>query len=350
MPVASGIGSYMCPAMQTAFGSAAVPTITLAHLRTGAPYTPRQQRRPRISTAKIMPSAAQLWSGVDLVDFTYDFEITSSVSAWLPLLRASWSKESATAVAPNVRTYSMNDPPVDTGTDAAGPPALSYNHALTIRHSHTSGGTDIDTIEMRDCCVNEFYFSCAADETFRYGISGTGQNFQDATMVAFSEPVGTPYAWNHLIAGANSGIYSGTANPPTTAMPVKSFKFTVNNNLRFQPFLGNATGLELKLPCRNGYPTAMVEYEMDFDNVSTTDAVTLMTDYHAATNHNIRIEAYIDANSSLELLASGSTAPGIIDSPVTNVGSEGPVSFTFRQLIYPNTLSTDLTMVLTTAS
>jgi len=349
MPVALGSESYMCPVMQTAFGAAEVPTVTHSHLRTGEPLTPRQAQNPRVSTARIMPGADQLWTTMNLTDFQYDFELTGNATAWLPILRCAWGKELATAATPNVRTYTIVNPPVESGVDGT-PVNTTWNHAMTIRHTFASGGVDIKTYEINDCSINEFTFGCTANETMRMGISGTGQGLAGATMVNFAEPAGTPYGWSHHVAGANGGIYSTAGAAGTTAMPVKSYKFTLNNNLRYEPFLGNVVNKELKLPTRNGYPSAMCEYEMDFDDISATDAVSIMTDYLAGTTHSVRIKAYIDASNAIELVAASATPPAILDSPRPSVGSEGVVSFRFQQLLYPAVVGTDLKLVFTTAT
>lgn len=347
MPVSLGAESYVAGGMQTAYNSAVAPTITIAHLRTGNPITPRQGQQPRISTARVIPGADQLWTTMKTCDASYVFEPMGNPTAWLPWLRCAWGHELKAGAGPVTHTYNILNPPVESGTDGAND---FYNHSMTLRHTFASNGTSIATYEIRDFCINEFTFGCEANSTARFGFSGTGQSFQTASAVSYSEPAGTPYAWNHLYAGANSGIYTGSANPPTTAMPVKSFQFTLNNNLRFEPFLGTASSQELKLPTRAGFPNAYIDFTMDFDDVSTEDAVTLMTDFITPTARNVRIEAYIDANNSIELLCSGSTKPAVITEPQFGVNSEGPVEFRTRFNIFPATASSDMKLVLTTAS
>lgn len=348
MPVALGAESYVAAGMQTAYGTPVAPTITLAHLRTGNPITPRQGQQPRISTARIIPGADQLWTTMKTVDFSYQFELIGNATAWLPWFRQAWAHELKAGAGPFTHTYNLVNPPVESGTDTA---TDFYSHAMTMRHTFASNGTNIATYEVRDACINEMTMGCEANSTYRVGFSGTGQNFQSATAVAYSEPAGTPYAWNHLYASPpNSGIFTGGANPPTTAMPVKSWQFTLNNNLRFEPFLGTASGSELKLPTRAGFPSAFIDFVMDFDDVSTEDAVTLMTDFLTPTTRNVRIEAYIDANNSIELLASAATKPAVITDPQFGVNSEGPVEYRTRFNLYPAAAATDLKVVFTTAT
>lgn len=348
MTIALGAESYVAFGMQTAFGSAVAPSLTLSHLRTGQPTTPRQGKQPRISTSRVIPGADQLWNTMKLADFDYEFEVLGTAAAWLPWLRGAFAHELKAGAGPVTHTYNIQNPPVDPTT--ADTATDFYNRALTLRHTLASNGTSIATYETRDCCIQEFFFSCEANSTARFGFSGTGQNYQTASAIAYAEPAGTTLAWEHFYATANGGIYSGAANPPTTAMPVRSFKYTLNNNLRFMPFLGTGSGLELKKPSRNGFPTMTLEVLMDFDDDSSTDAVSIMSDFIAATTHNVRIEGYIDANNGVELLASAATKPGVLADPKINVVSEGVVEFGHTVNIFPAASTTDAKLVLTTAT
>jgi len=344
MPIALGYESYATFGMQTAFGTPVAPTITIAHLRTGEPIAPEQAQKPRESTARVMPGADQLWRTMATCDFNYDFEWIANPTAWLPILRAAWGHELKAGAGPVTHTYNVNNPPVDGGTDTG---TDFYNHGLTIRHTLTG----VRTYEIRDACVTQWYLSCEADNPIHMGISGKGQNFQDgASPVSFTDVTGTLFTWEHLYAASpNSGIFAGAANPPTTAIPLRSFKAQLDNNLRFVPFIGTASGLEMKLPTRDNYPAFTIECETDFDDISATDAVSIMTDFVTRTQENIQIKARVDANNIIDLKASAaSNRPGVINAPRIRANSPGPVQFSFRYDVYPAVVGTDLTLTFTT--
>lgn len=341
MPIALGYESYVTVGMQTAFGTPVAPTVTIAHMRSGEPFSPEQGQKPRETTARVMPGADQLWNTMKTCEFNYEFELIGNNTAWLPILRSAWGHELKAGAGPVTHTYNVFNPPVDGASDTA---TDFYNHALTLRHTFTG----VATYEIRDACITNWYLSCEADNVIHMGISGKGQNFQSASPVSFTDVSGTLMTWEHLYATANGGIYAGAANPPTTSMPLRSFKANLNNNLRFAPFLGSASGLEMRLPPRDNYPEFTIECESDFDDISTTDSVSIMTDFLAKTQHNVRIEAYVDANFSMELLASAATKPAVINTPRPRANSPGPVQFAWRYDVYPAAVGTDLKLVWTT--
>jgi hypothetical protein len=148
---------------------------------------------------------------------------------------------------------------------------------------------------------------------------------------------GTTLAWNHAIASGNSGLYLDSAGgAPTTPFLAKKVELTLDHNLLFDPFLGAASGQEMKLPTRAGFPSATISVEMDYeDATSGTDAVALMTAYIANTKENFRAEYWLSGTESLELLSSGATPVNIIDNPRPIYNGEGKVGFAFNLLVKP---------------
>lgn len=345
MPVAIGYESYVAYGGQTAFGTPATPTITAAHLRDGSPISPVSSVMPRITTVAIMPKPSQTWNTMNLVPFEYGFELVGNSTAWLPLFTAAWGKRTkAGASAPFTHTMELNNPPVDPSTADSG--SVFYNRGLTLRQTFNN----VRTYEVRDACVDRFIVEMKANETVKFRLAGTGQNLQDnATPIAFVDVSGSTFSWEHAVSGANSGLYAGSANPPTTAMVMKAVTITLENNLLYEPQLGAASGLVLRLPTRADFPNVYVDIEGWFDNISATNAVTIMTDYIAATKRNFRAKAYIDANDSLEFLATGTTAPVAWDTPKINVQGNGPVGFSVRGKCYQETQA-DVKMVYTSAT
>lgn len=338
MSLAVGYESYVAYGMQTAWNTPITPTITAAHMRTGPVFRPRNSQQPRVTTIQVMPRASQLWDTMDLVDFSLRFEYIANDTAFLPLLTSAFGKRIKTgASAPFTHEYILVNPPVDPSTADAG--GSFYNRALTIRHTLTG----VATYLVQDCCIDQFSLIMEANAPLFFECSGVGQNLASSSPVSFSDVTGTVLTWAHAIKGTNSGIYVGATNPPalngTEYMVLKRSTFTLNNNLRFEPFLGAASGQELKKPHRNGFPTAQTSFEGDFeDEASVTDAVQILTDYIGSVEKNFRAVYYLDANNSLEMLVSGSTKPGVIDSPQINVGNEGVVGFTFNLNHYPDTM------------
>jgi hypothetical protein len=347
MPLGIGYASYVSYIQQAAFGTVGTPTVTAAHLRSGEIFSPRQTKNPRVTTTSVMPKASQTWTTMGLVDVNAEFEFvgTGSHAEFNPILQAAFGKRlRAAAAADFTHTYTVNNPPVDGGTDGT-PAGAFYNHALTMRQTVHDGTNAVATYVVQDICISRFTMTMEANALLRFGVQGVGQKMAASTATAFSDITGTTFSWIHAIAGANSGLYVGAANPPTTAVLVKRATFTLDNNLRFEPFLGAASGLELKLPTRNGFPTARLDLEMDFEDTAGTDAVVLMTDYLAGTDQNISIKYYVGAANYVSLLASAATKPAIINNPRPVVNADGPVGFTVGFDIYPEAAATDLTLV-----
>lgn len=346
MALGIGYASYVSYIQQTAFGSVGTPSVTAAHLRTGEIFAPRQTKNPRVTTTSVMPKASQTWTTMGLVDVNAEFEFvgTTDHAAFAPLLTGAWGQRVRAASASDfTHTYTVINPPVDAGTDGT-PAGYFYNHGLTMRQTIHDGTTAVATYVVQDICINRLTITMEANQLLRFGVQGTGQKMASSTATSFSDVTGTTFSWIHAIAGANSGLYVGVADPPTTAVLAKRVVFTLENNLRYEPFLGAASGLELKLPTRNGFPTARIEYEMDFEDTSGTDAVQLMTDYLAGTNQNFSVKYYVAASNYVELKCTGSVDSGVIDTPRPVVNSDGAVGFNFALNLYPDTTS-NLSMV-----
>lgn len=341
MGVAIGYESYLAFGMQTTFNSPVTPAITASHLRAGPVFSPRQAQQPRQTTTQTMPRAGQLWRTMGLVDFSTRFEFIFNDTVWLPLLTAAFKKRVKTGgSAPFTHTYGVLNPPIDGGVDNT-PAGFFYDHGLTIRHTLTN----VATFLVQDCCVNRFQMVMEANKPLEFEISGVGQKMAISSPISFVDVTGTLATWEHAYQNGTptpaAGLYVGAANPPTTAIVPNKVTLTLDNNLRFAPFIGTASGLELKIPVRTDYPTARLEFDMDFDDVSATDALSIMTDYltlPTPVNENVSAKYFLDANNSIRVKASGSVKPGIIDQPSIKVDNNGPVGFAYGINVFPDTL------------
>src|SRR5690349_11830494 len=262
MGTAIGRASYIAFGMQTAFRTPQSSLTTAAFIRTGSIFTTRQTNNPRITTGSIMPRSSQLWQTMSLTDFDCTLEYVTNDTALLPLLTAAWGKRIKSGAGPFIHTYLLNDPPVDPSTADGG--GTFYNRGLTIREIPHDGAGGLAPRVVQDICINRFVLTMEANAQLRFQLSGTGQGYAASTAPAFTDISGTTLAWQHAIAGANSGLYIGSANPPTTAFRAKRVTFTLDNNLRYEPFLGAAAGQEMALPTRAGFPSASAAFETDF--------------------------------------------------------------------------------------
>jgi len=338
MGKAIGRASYIGFGMQSAFGTVQSSLTTAAFIRTGSIFSTRQTNQPRVTTGQIMPRASQLWQTISLTDFEVTLEYVANDTALLPLLTSAFSKRIKTgASAPFTHTYVLNDPPVDPSTADGG--GSFYNRSLTIREIPHDGTNALSPRVVQDVCINRFIMTMEANAQLRFQLTGTGQKYASSSAPGFADITGTTLAWQHAIQSANSGLYIGAANPPTTDFKAKRIVFTLDNNLRYEPFLGAASGQELALPTRAGFPTLSAAFEMDFDDISTADAVTLFTDFFSPTRENLQLKYYVDANDSLTIQCSGAVKPVVIDDPKPVYQGEGVVGFTFNGLMYPDTMA-----------
>jgi hypothetical protein len=334
MGIGLGAASYMAYGLQSAFGTVQTSLITAAFIRTGSLFSVRNANQPRTTTAAIMPKASQLWQTLALVDFDVTMEYVFNDTALLPLFTAAFGRRVKTGGgAPFNYCYTLWNPPVDGGTDAAG---TVYNHGLTVREIVSDGVNAMSPRVVQDICINTFVMTMNANEQLRFQLTGTGQKHLTSSAPSFTDITGTTASYIHANSTANSGLKIGTANPPTTDALVKSVVFTLANNNRYDSFLGAATGLDLKLPTRAGWPSAQFAVTMDFEDTAGFDAVQAFTDFLAATKENFRIEYYVDANNSLELLATSSTGINVIDDLKPVYNGEGAVALSFKLNCFPN--------------
>jgi hypothetical protein len=334
MGVGIGRASYIAFGMQTAFRTVQTSLQTAAHQRQGSIFTHRSVHNPSETTAQIMPRADQLWKTMGLVDFDVTFEYVANDTAFLPLLTGAFSKRIKSAgPAPFTHTYVMVDPfvgPADAGSNF-------YNHGLTVREIVHDGTTDIAPRVVQDICINRFVLTMEANERLRYQMTGTGQKHLASSAPAFSQPTGTVLAWPHAYTtGSNGGVYVGVANPPSTPIVCRRAVVTVDNNLAFDPALSTASGEELAVPARAGWPSVSADFEMwAEDAASGTDMVSIFTDFAAETKQNMRAEYYVDANNSLEFIAGATNDIGVIRDPKPVYAGPGKVGFTFGLDFYP---------------
>lgn len=354
MAVGIGVGasSYLAWGTQTAFRTVQTSLITGSHRRSGSVFTSRQTQTPRESTTGVMPKASGLWQRMGLVDFAAEFDYVPHQSAWHPLLLAAWGKQYAPAGT--VDTFALHNPYID----ATSPPAdTTFFEGLTVRETIGAGSVDVMTHVVQDISISTFQLTMEADAPCRMAVTGVGQKRAASTAVSFTEITGTTLAWSHFYADANGGVYVDTGNPAATAMVCKSAVFTLDNNLSFEPQLGSASGEELRTPSRAGWPSITFAFEMWAEDASTgTDMASLMTAFLANTKQNVRIEGYIDATHSMELIAGQGADVGVIDDPKPVYNGPAVVGFTTNILVFPETqdaappTTDDARMVITTAA
>lgn len=342
--------SFVAFGQQTAFGTPQTTLVTAAYLpSSGEIFSPGQPVKLTDGTASVMQRADQTYNEIATTDFNLRFLMRSSPS-WKQLFLACFGKRTDASF---VRTYVVNDPPVDGGTDGT-PASTFYNHALTIRHTLHDGANEVKTYVSQDCCVNRFQLFFEANKPVEFGVSGTGQAFGASTMPSFTELTGSLFTHQHGGKSANAGLYISATNPPALNgadwLPLKKVTLTLDNNLLYDVFMGTVAGQELQLPPRNNYPTATLDIEGRFSGgVSYVDAVDLMADFLAKTNKNIKIRFWIGATDIIELNATGTVAPGIIDAPKITPQGNGVMSFTAHYMIAPAVI-TDFSFVVTNAS
>lgn len=356
MGQAIGAASFIAVGQQTVFGTVQTTLVTMAHIRTGSVLTFPQSKRPRQTTSSIMPKASQTYDAFKRANFDVQLELVPHDTAFLPLLLAAWGRRLKTGAGPPfIHTYTLWNAPVDGGTDGT-PTGTFYNHSLTVREILGDGVNTLSPRVVQDICVDKFTLTMEQDAQVKMQFSGTGQKHAASSAPSFVDVSGAPFFATEANATGNSGVYVGTANPPTTALLAKRVIYTMNNNMRYIPFLGATAGADLKTPTRAAYPDAQFQIEMDYEDTSGTDAVQLMTDFIAGTQQNVRIEYYRDANNSIELIASGATKPCVIDDPRPVYNGEGVVGFNFNLLVYPELIgdptatNDNLKLVQTTAA
>ncbi len=351
MGLGIGYASYVSFIMQSAFGTVGTPTVTAANMRTGTVFDPGQVMQARVTTTSAVQRASQLWKQVALTNWSTRFEYVSS-PIWKSLLTAAFGKRTATATDVPPRIYTVNDPPVD--PSSADTTTIFYNRSLTLRHTIHDGTAEVKTYVAQDCCVNRFQLFFEANKPVEMEFSGTGQVFAASTAPAYSDVTGTLLTWTHAAKSANAGIYISATNPPALngadSAIIRRATFTLENNLRFEPFLGAVAGQELKLPTRAGHPTASLDIEADFDGgLSGVDAVDITADFIAQTAKNLLLRYYVGATDYMELKATGTVAPAIVDAPKPLQNSDGAVGFSATYRIFPDTI-TDLALSVNTAT
>lgn len=342
MGIAIGSGSYLAFGQQSAFRTVQTSLTTSSFVRTGSVFSARDSLNEKTATTGIMAKADQVWRSLALVDFDATFEYVANDTVFLPLLTAVWGRRlKVGGGAPFVHTYAMWNPPVDGGTDNT-PTGTFYNHSLTVREVLSDGANALSPRVVQDICIDRFVLTMEANKQLTFQVTGTGQNYAASSAPGFTDATGTTMSYLHANQTGStpftSGVFLGTANPPVSPMLAKSIIFTLENNLAYDPYLGALTGQDMKTPVRAGRPSAAAAVSMDFEDTTGTDAVSLMTDFFASTRENFRIEYYVDANNSLELLCSGSSAAVIIDDPKPVYSGEGKVGFTFNAKMLPNSI------------
>lgn len=351
MADAAGKSSYVAFGQQSVFGTAQSSLTTAANNPTGKVFSPPQVMNLRDGVNASMQPVAQAWKGVAFNRFNLDFYLLSD-AAWKALFLAAFGKRADSGAGPFTRIYTVFDPLVDGGTDGT-PAGTVYNHGLTIRHTLHDGNNEVKTYVSQDCNVDQFQILYEANKPMFFKLTGTGQPMVASTIPSFVAVSGALMTWAHGAKSANSGFYISGTNPPalngTDSMKLKKLTFTLNNNPLYDSFMFTVAGQELAMPVRNDYATSTMEIEGRFNGgMSEIDAVDIVADFLAQTARNLRATLYIDASNSLEILASGSSAPGLVDEPSIEPTGNGPVGFKARYLIGPSNVSTDFKMVAVT--
>jgi hypothetical protein len=350
---ALGNASYLEVAKQAVFGTAVSSGFkTISFLRQGDVYSNRKDYGIRASAATVMPKPGHVYEKVALVDVAFSAWWVHDDTLWLDLLTSAWGKRvKVGGAAPYNQQLTVVNPP---NTDTADTGTTFYNHGLTTRLVEFDGTAAIGIYKVQDVNITRMELSCDANGPLVVAFRGTGQKETDDTgagATAFLDASASLLAWNHLAAGANSGLYFGAANPPTTAMKVNKLSFALEQNLNFDIDLGAAAGLELARPSRSDYPAATVDVDMTFEDLAAgQDAVLVMTDFLASTARNFRAEWYAGANESVELLFSAAVAPCKIQNVKKSFPGNGRAGLSFQLGVFPNAVATDFLMNVSTGT
>jgi hypothetical protein len=226
-----------------------------------------------------------------------------------------------------------------------------YDHTLTYHVILTDGTTVVDKLSVKDVIITSFKWSGENNSTTTMAFEGTGRTLAASGIgsPAFTDQAGTLMSWGYAANATPGGLYMDTASPPVTLWKVRKFDFTLSQPHTFETGLGATAGGEMFTPFRTSPPTAVLNWETFYEDVTGKDPVQNMADYIAGTRQGVIVNYRLDAQNYIRLSGHGSVDPAIVNSPKIDFGSQGAVTFGASLEIFPDTV-TDLAMDLGSSS
>jgi hypothetical protein len=358
--ISKGFGRFLCLKDQTAFGTKATGlATTIVPLRGGGIFEPNPFRELREDALSVLPPNSHRYDTPRLVPWSAQVLLvnpTSATPAVRSFLKALFGKETALTGPPITKQYDIYDELIDGGTDGT-PANTNYGRALTLHEEcQTSAGTKIYADEVQDATVDEVQFIFEPRKPVVMAVRGQACDLQPgATTISPAFPAGSLFTDKHLKNTANSGLRIATANPPTTAGNViySRATLTISNSLRYEPYLGSATGIQIAKPTRNSTMSITLDVVMDVKDATSNewDADDATTAWSAdpPTALNIDMLAYIDSSNIFEFKASAATPAAYVNSIRRTAQGFGVMQYTAQLVVAPAALA-DVFIKLTNAS
>jgi len=206
---------------------------------------------------------------------------------------------------------------------------------------------------VQDAVVNELQLIWEPDRPLVMEVSGIASDLVvGASDIAPADPTGPVHLWDDVVESANSGIRINTTNPPVQAdeLVASRVTFTMRNNLRYAPFLGNVAAQQARIPVRNGFISAMLEVVGDVeDTAANWNSADAALAFQNKTGLNLDLLSYVGASDILELKASAATQAAWVETFEFSAPNEGAMQCTSRYQIMPAALA-DFTLKITSAS
>jgi hypothetical protein len=355
MSIGVGFNHFLSWKPQTAHGvKASGLTKTMVPIRTGRMFDPNSYRTLRQTVVQPIGKVANLFTVAKTVAWAAELELINPRLAndtITDFLKTFFGKMVTTAGPPTTKTFTINDPLIDGGTDGT-PANNTYGRGLTLHEQcDRSDGVAIFAHEVQDAVVDTLAIVWEPDSVARLRISGSASDLQDdMTDITPADPTGAVHTWGEMRNSSTSGLRIGTANPPVQADNVVHSRATLTfrQPIRYVPFLGEAATQQVRIPVRSDMITCELEVQCDVEDAvaSQYDAKDIIDHWVAGTGVNIDILSRIASDQIFEFKATGTTAAAIVDRFGNETPNAGPMQHTATFRILPNALA-DLSVVIT---
>lgn len=314
MAVALGANRFFAYKSQTAHGTKASGfTTSMVPLRNGSIFKVNPILKARADAINVIPPFSNYYPVPKVVGWQAAFYLTNPTTAHVTvrdLLRTMFGRETLVTGPPITKTYDWYDPVIDGGTDTG---TVLYGRCLTLHEqSDKSDGTAIYAHEVQDAVMEELKITWTPTDPVMIEMSGLASDLLDGqTDITPSYPDGSLFHWQHVRDTTTAGLRIGTANPPTATDNVIFSKamLTVQNKMRYLPFLGNGTTKQVRQPARDDQTSVTLDVTMDVEDAvaSQYESAGVITDWKNGAAVNLDFLTYIDANNILDLKASAAT-------------------------------------------
>jgi hypothetical protein len=336
MPKAMGYKRFFAWKTQSAFGTKATGLVNTQYPVRGGPiFTPNPYLSDRVAVYQAIPKKSNKFTVPKIVNWAVEMELINPTLA-IPTLRdflKGWFGREVTAAGPPLtKTYDTFDDVIDGGTDGS-PANNNYGRAITLHEqADTYANAAIFAHEVQDCAVDRLEAIFEPGQVSRLRASGLGADLQDDQTdlaVIADGSFGGVHTYDQVRNTANSGLRIGTANPPTTSDNVVFARATLslNNKLRYEPWLGESNAQSLHLATRGDHPDIMLAIVTDVEAgvASQYDSEDIVDHWVAGTAVNIRLLSYISANEIFEFAATAATAAAYVESFQYLTDGPGPM-------------------------